>query len=152
MANAPWFNRWFLRRKVRVTIENARTFPGELHLFQAKHNERLLEATLFRQDASASMFTDWIVTIACYVALHYFEAYCSRKGYPRFGNWPHRNRFIERSDDAKLRTIQKTWFIIYKTRGKASYDPMSYRSISLNDARTIEDWAKNFIPRTLGFK
>jgi hypothetical protein len=128
---------------------------ADLHLEQAKHNERLIGFL----DVHTSPFLDWIVTIAFYAALHYVEAFFYNHAPVRHSD-NHQHRVSLLRTYAPNVAVFKTYERMYNWSRLARYisptasvqgKPVSSR-FSRQDVETLISSDLPFIKQELGFQ
>jgi len=106
-----------------------------VHLRKARHNKAFL-ATI---DVSAPGFLDWAVTVLFYCALHYVEAWFSRKLDRHFTSHGDRNqavnRFLTRIARGYLRLYNRARLARYEQFAMSSTD---FRHLGVDDFAPIE--------------
>lgn len=71
--------------------------PGvQTHLEQARHNEAFL------QRIDSDTYSDWVVTVLFYAALHYVDAYLAKQGHADPGDHDTRDDLIRQFADTRL--------------------------------------------------
>jgi len=119
----------------------------QAHVDKAKHNEKHLNDVL----KQVSLYPDWVVAVAFYVAVHYVEAYFTSTGLPEDQRHNVRNQVLSASSDSRLRKIRGRYMALYNRSRFARYFPTSHARIRPDEAKRFAGDACVFIPKSLGY-
>ena len=97
------------------------------HLRQAQHNQDLIEAL----DPANTLFLDWVVTVAFYVALHRVEAWFGDKGL-HFESHTQRDDWLTRAKELRRSVWPRYKELEFQSR-QARYQCVSFNRDFVQD-------------------